>query len=56
MVLKCEFWKKKKVHFCKYGYRVLFYPNQGKMKKNIIKVKLSFNSQTLLATQALKYK
>ena len=37
-------WKEKKnVHFFKWGYRILFLANWGEIKKNIIRVKFSFN-------------
>ena len=41
-MLKYEFWKKKKVHFCKWGYRALSSANKSEIKKNIIRVKFSF--------------
>ena len=44
MVLKHEFWKEKKVHFCKLGYGIPFKATYGKIK-NIIRVKFSFKSE-----------
>ena len=50
---KCEFRKEKNVHFCKKGFRILFYANQGEIKKNIVRVIISFKlSYNKLKSQA----